>query len=54
MNQYAVGQHIGWLRMYLQTMTEKNWADMRTRCQRQLDQLQADLAPEANAPRENK
>jgi hypothetical protein len=32
-------QHIGWLRQYLEGMTDRNWVDMRARALRQLDEL---------------
>ena len=44
-----VDQHIAWLAGYIELMTESNWRDMRLHCERQLDELRADLAKERGA-----
>jgi hypothetical protein len=38
-----VDQHIGWLKMYLDSMSERNWRDMRLYADRQLGRLEATL-----------
>ena len=35
-----VEQHIAWMRQYLAMMNERNWRDMQTYLERQLDQLE--------------
>lgn len=37
--QCALNQHIGWLKIYVECMTERNWRDMRLRIERQMDML---------------
>lgn len=37
--QDEVSQHIGWLKQYMEAMTEDNWKDMRALAIRQLSEL---------------
>lgn len=55
--KHIAGQHIGWLMMYVGTMTEGNWRDMRDAIQRQTRELSdhieaAPTPPAGETPRE--
>lgn len=39
-----VQQHLAWMRLYVEEMTEADWKDMRDRMARQLDEIKTDLA----------
>lgn len=41
---YELSQHIGWLKQYVQGMTEMNWRDLALRAERQLEELSEALA----------
>lgn len=48
-----IDAHIGWLKMYLANMNERNWRDMKLYAERQIDRLEEDIdrvAPNADAP----
>ena len=32
-------QHLGWIKMYAETMTAENWLDMQLRIERQVEEL---------------
>jgi hypothetical protein len=40
-----IRQHIYWLRLFANEMSESNWRDMRLQIQRQLDRLTKELCP---------
>lgn len=44
---HEIDAHLGWLKMYLESMNERNWRDMRLYAQRQLERFEAclDAAP---------
>lgn len=43
MNNTILEQHLSWLRVYAEGMSEKNWRDMKALIERQLDRIDRDL-----------